>query len=50
MSLKEFEELVQKKDISLMVIELYLNEKGYVVLKQEEYDNLEVIDPDGAVP
>ena len=31
-------------------IHVWIVNKGYVIITQEQYDNLEVIDPNGAVP
>ena len=50
MSLDEFKKLVEEREISLMVMQLYLSEQGYVTVTQSQYDNLEVIDEDGDVP
>ena len=50
MSLDEFKQLVKENEISQMTIELYLSEKGMVVLTESQYENMEVIDQDGDVP
>ncbi len=50
MSLEEFKQLVAENEISQMVIELYLSEKGIVCITESQYENMEVIDQDGDVP
>lgn len=46
----KLENFLKQNKIEHMHIVLYLGDKGYVVVSEEEYDNLEVIDHDKPCP
>lgn len=46
----KLENFLKQNKIEHMHIALYLGDKGYVVVSEEEYDNLEVIDHDKPCP
>ena len=47
---KKIERMLEENKIDWQSIHMWIVEKGNVIITQEQYDNLEVINPDGAVP
>ena len=47
---EKIEKMLKDNNLDWQSIHLWIIEKGNVIISQEEYDNLEVIDPDGPVP
>ena len=47
---KKIDKILNDNEIEWATLNLYLDAKGYVVVTQAQYDNLEVIDQEGAVP
>lgn len=47
---QKIEKMLEENNLDWQSIHLWIIQKGYVIITQEQYDNLEVIDPNGAVP
>lgn len=47
---EKIEKMLEENNLDWQSIHLWIMEKGYVIITEEQYDNLEVIDPNGAVP
>ena len=44
------DKFLEEKELTWHAIHNWVSENGYVIVTEAEYDNLEVIDEDGAVP
>jgi hypothetical protein len=47
---EKMEKILEDNNLDWQSIHVWIINKGYVIITQEQYDNLEVIDPNGAVP
>jgi predicted house-cleaning noncanonical NTP pyrophosphatase (MazG superfamily) len=47
---RTIEKVLEENNIGWQSIHNWIHDKGYVIVTQEQYDNLEVIDSNGAVP
>lgn len=47
---EKIEKILKENNLDWQSLHLWIINQGYVIITQEQYDNLEVIDPNGAVP
>jgi len=47
---KKIDKFLEDNELTWHSIHNWVENNGYVIVTQEEYDNLEVIDPDGTCP
>ncbi|GEJ45996.1 hypothetical protein [Chryseobacterium sp. ON_d1] len=47
---EKMEKILEENNLDWQSIHLWIENKGYVIITEEEYDNLEIIDPDGPCP
>lgn len=46
---KKINQMLKENDLDWQSIHLWVMNQGYVIITEEEYENLEVIDIDGAI-
>jgi len=46
---EKMERILEENNLDWQSVHLWIINKGYVIITEEQYDNLEVIDPDGEV-
>ena len=44
------ERILQENNLDWQSVHLWVENRGYVIVTESQYENLEVIDPDGDVP
>ena len=49
-NVEKLRKFLKDNDMNLIQVQLLLDEEGFVTVTQAQYDNLQVIDPDGACP
>ena len=47
---EKMEKILEENNLDWQSVHLWIMNKGYVIITEEQYDNLEVIDPDGPCP
>lgn len=47
---EKMEQILEENNLDWQSVHLWIMNKGYVIITEEQYDNLEVIDPDGHCP
>jgi hypothetical protein len=46
----KMQKILEDNNLDWQSVHLWIMNKGYVIITEEEYENLEVIDPDGSCP
>lgn len=47
---EKMEAILEEHQLDWQSVHLWITNKGYVIITEEQYDNLGVIDPDGPCP
>lgn len=47
---EKMERILREEKLDWQSVHLWIMNQGYVIVTQEEYDNMECIDPDGNCP
>lgn len=47
---EKMEAILEENNLDWQSVHLWIMNNGYVIVTKEQYDNLEVIDPDGPCP
>ncbi len=47
---EKMETILKENNLDWQSVHLWIMRKGYVIITESQYDNLEVIDPNGDVP
>jgi len=47
---KKMEAILEENKLDWQSVHLWIMNKGCVIITQEQYDNLDVIDPNGPIP